>query len=58
MSVHDFEENIEPIIIEYNREEENGGIPEFVYNFSDMLGIEPQTTTEYYNPETEEKIVI
>ena len=58
MSVHDFEENIEPIIIEYNRADESGGIPEFIYNFSDVLGIEPQTTTEYYNPETGEKIVI
>jgi len=58
MSVHDFEENIEPIIIEYNRADERGGIPEYIYNFGDMLGIEPQTTTEYYNPETGEKIVI
>ena len=58
MSVHDFEENIEPIIMEYNRRDEYGGIPEYIYNFSEKLKIEPQTTTEYYNPETGEKIVI
>lgn len=58
MSVHDFEENIEPIIIEYNRAEESGGIPTYVYDFSQMLKIEPQSITEYYNPETGDKIVI
>ena len=58
MSVHDFEENIEPIIMEYNRADPSGGIPEYIYNFSEKLKIEPQTTTEYYNPETGEKIVI
>lgn len=58
MTVHDFEENIEPIIIEYNRQGENGGIPDYIYDFSDMLKIEPQNTVEYYNPETGEKIVI
>ncbi|MBQ2835254.1 MAG: hypothetical protein IJE68_00225 [Clostridia bacterium] len=58
MSVHDFEENIEPIIIQYNRAEESGGIPDYVYNFSEMLKTEPQTVTEYYNPETGDKIVI
>ena len=58
MSVHDFEENIEPIIVEYNRNDGGGGIPDYVYNFSDMLKIEPQSITEYYNPETGEKIVI
>ena len=58
MSVHDFEKNIEPIIMEYNRADESGGIPEYIYNFSEKLKIEPQTTTEYYNPETGEKIVI
>ena len=58
MSVHDFEENIEPIIIEYNREDENGGVPDFVYDFTHMLDIQPQNTTEYYNPETQEKVVI
>lgn len=58
MTVHDFEENIEPIIINYARQDENGGIPDYVYDFSEMLKIEPQMTTEYYNPETGEKIVI
>ena len=58
ISVHDFEENIEPIIREYNRDDGGGGIPIYVYDFSDMLKIEAQTVTEYYNPETEEKIVI
>lgn len=58
MTVHDFEENIEPIIREYNRQDGGGGIPIYVYDFSEMLKIEPQTLTEYYNPETGEKIVI
>lgn len=58
MTVHDFEENIEPIIINYARQDENGGIPDYVYDFSEMLKIEPQNIMEYYNPETGEKIVI
>lgn len=58
MTVHDFEENIEPIIMNYNRQEEFGAVPDYVYDFSEMLKIEPQSTTEYYNPETGEKIVI
>lgn len=58
MTVHDFEENIEPIIIDYARQDENGGLPDYVYDFSDMLKIEPQNTVEYYNPETGQKIVI
>jgi len=58
MTVHDFEENIEPIIREYNRDDGSGGIPDYVYNFSEMLKIEPQSVTEYYNPENGEKIVI
>ena len=58
MTVHDFEENIEPIIVEYNRQGESGGIPDYIYDFSELLKIEPQNTVEYYNPETEEKIVI
>jgi len=58
MTVHDFEENIEPIIINYARQDEAGGIPDYIYNFSDMLKIEPQETIEYYNPQTGEKIVI
>ena len=58
MTVHDFEENIEPIIIEYARQNEDGGLPDYVYDFSDMLKVEPQNTIEYYNPETGDKIVI
>ena len=58
MTVHDFEENIEPIIIDYARQDESGGIPDYVYNFSELLDLEPQNTVEYYNPETGEKIVI
>ena len=58
MTVHDFEENIEPIIRDYNREDGGGGIPDYVYNFLEMLKVEPQSLTEYYNPETGEKIVI
>lgn len=58
MTVHDFEENIEPIIIKYARQDENGGIPDYIYDFSDLLKVEPQETVEYYNPETGDKIVI
>ena len=58
MTTHDFEENVEPIIIEYNREDSGGGIPDYVYDFTDVLKIEPQETNEYYKPETGEKIVI
>lgn len=58
MTVHDFEENIEPIIMDYNRQEETGAIPDYVYDFTEMLKLEPQMTVEYYNPETGEKIVI
>ena len=31
---------------------------EFVYDFSSLLGISPQETTEYYNPITGVKVVI
>ena len=58
MTVHDFEENVEPIIIKYNRQEESGAVPDYVYDFSNMLKIEPQNINEYYNPKTGEKIVI
>jgi len=58
MTVHDFEESIEPIIIDYARKDENGGLPNYLYDFSNILGIEAQTFTEYYDPETGEKIVI
>lgn len=58
MTVHDFEENIEPIIIKYNRAEPGGAVPDYIYDFKDVLKIEPQGITEYYNPETGEKVVI
>lgn len=58
MTVHDFEENIEPIIIKYNRQQEIGNSANYIYDFSDMLKIEPQSVTEYYNPNTGEKIVL
>lgn len=58
MTLHDFEENIEPIIIEYNRRDPSGELPNYVYDFSQMLKIEAQQTMEYYNPETGEKVVI
>lgn len=58
MTVHDFEENIEPIIIKYARQDENGGLPDYIYDFSDLLNIEPQNLVEYYNPETGEKVVV
>ena len=58
MSVHDFEENLEPIIMEYGRREPAGELPSYVYDFSKVLKIEPQTTSEYYDIETGEKVVI
>lgn len=59
MTIHDFEENVEPKIIEFNRMEINdGAMPGYVYNFKDILKVEPQELIEYYNIETGEKIVI
>ena len=58
MTIHDFEENIEPIIIENNRSDPGGALPEYIYDFSKVLKIEPQRTMEYYNPETGDKVVI
>lgn len=59
MTIHDFETTIEPIIIKYDRSaNEGGGIPEYVYNFTDVLKIEPQRLTEYYNIETGEEVVV
>ena len=57
MTVHDFTENIEPIIIQDNRNVYESDV-EFVYDFSSQLNIAPQEITEYYNPETEQKVVI
>ena len=58
MTVEEFENKIEPIIINYNRQDEKGGLPDYIYDFSISLDIEPQATVEYYNPDTGEKIVI
>ena len=58
MTIHDFEESVEPIIIEYNRRELSGEIPNYLYDFKDVLKVEPQATIEYYNPTTGEKVVI
>lgn len=58
MTVEEFENKIESIIIDYNRQDENGGLPDYIYYFSGIIDIEPQDTVEYYNPETGEKIVI
>lgn len=57
ITVHDFEENIEPRIIEYNRQEDEA-MSYYLYDFSEILKIEPEKTIEYYNPETGEKVVI
>ena len=57
MTLHDFSENIEPIIIQDNRNVYESDV-EFVYDFSNLLNIAPQDLVEYYNPETEEKVVI
>ena len=59
MTIHDFETTIEPIIIKYDRSaNDGGGIPKYVYDFSEALKIEPQTLIEYYDIETGEKVVI
>ena len=58
MSVDEFKNNIEPIIIDYARQDENGGLPDYIYDFNGILDIEPQNTVEYYSSETGEKIVI
>ena len=51
-----FEEDIEPIIISYNRKDTEGEIPDYIYDFSGKLNIQPQETVQYYNPETGEEI--
>ena len=58
MTVHDFEESVEPVIIKYNRVEPSGEIPNYIYDFREILKIEPQEIREYYNPETGDKVVI
>ena len=57
MTLHDFSENIEPIIIQDNRNVYESDV-EFVYDFSGLLNVAPQDLIEYYNPETEVKVVI
>ena len=44
--------------MEYGRREPAGELPNYVYDFSKVLKIEPQTTSEYYDIETGEKVVI
>lgn len=59
MTIHDFKETIEPQIIKYNVEMTNApDVPTFIYDFSEILKISPQYITEYYIPETGEKIVV
>lgn len=58
VTVHDFEETLEPIIVEENRKVPSGELPMYIYNFADILKIEPQTIHETYNSLTGEKIVI
>lgn len=57
VTVNDFEENIKPIIINHNRRN-SSAMSNYIYDFKNVLKIEPQTTMEYYNPETGEKVVI
>lgn len=57
MTLHDFSENIEPIIIQDNRNVYESDV-EFVYDFSSLLNVAPQDLIEYYNPETEVKVII
>mgnify|MGYP004639541767 CR=1 FL=1 len=58
MTVHDFEESIEPIIIKVNRQDMQATIPDYIYDFKDVLSVEIQSIKEYYDPTTGEKIVI
>ncbi len=56
MTTHDFEENIEPIIIKYDRMDPSGEFPDYVYDFSEKLNIQPQEIVQYYNTETGEEV--
>ncbi len=58
MSMNDFSQNVEPIIIEINRQTNESELPKYIYNFSSVLNTEIQTIREEYNPETGEKVVI
>ena len=54
-----FEEIIEQEIRDYiKRESNSGAVPDYVYDLSKTLKIEPQTILEYYNTQTGEKVVI
>lgn len=55
VTVHDFEEILKPIVKENDRKDSDEG---YIYNFTDILKISPETTEEYYNLETGEKVVI
>lgn len=56
MTINEFKEKAEPVIIEYNRTDSNEEIPNYVYDFKDALNVQAQSTKEYYNSETGEKI--
>ena len=59
MTVLDFEETIEPIIKEESKQmSSDQPISYIIYNLTDVLKIAPQSTIEYYNIETGEKIVV
>lgn len=58
MSMNDFSQNVEPIIIKINRQTNESELPKYIYNFSSVLNTEIQTIREEYNPETGEKVVI
>ena len=59
MTVLDFEETIEPIIKEECKKmSSDQPISYIIYNLTDVLKIAPQSTIEYYNIETGEKIIV
>ena len=58
ITVQDFKENIEPIIIEYNRKGNKLEESDYIYDFSEILQTQVEEFIEYYDPETKEKIVI
>ena len=59
MTVLDFEETIEPIVIEECKTSSYElPITYMIYNFTDILKVAPQTTIEYYNTKTGEKTVV
>ena len=58
MSMNDFSQNVEPIIIKINRQTNESELPKYIYDFSSVLNTEIQTIREEYNPETGEKVVI